>query len=176
MMSHRKKFSSGWISSILACALVVAGCGGGGKSGAPEPETGSPVKETAPGEYEWVMEVNDLMRFPDTRVEVPAGVTLTVRLIHVGQMSLEQMGHNWVLLRPDISLDGFAADASGAVDSMYIPKGWDYSILAHTDMIGSGQTTEVTFTTPGDPGEYPYICTFPGHFYGGMKGVLVVVE
>jgi uncharacterized cupredoxin-like copper-binding protein len=32
----------------------------------------------------------------------------------------------------------------------------------------------VKFTAPQAPGEYPFICTFPGHYAIGMKGVLVV--
>jgi uncharacterized cupredoxin-like copper-binding protein len=32
----------------------------------------------------------------------------------------------------------------------------------------------VTFTVPKKPGVYTFICTFPGHFAGGMKGTLTV--
>jgi azurin len=47
-------------------------------------------------------------------------------------------------------------------------------VLASTKMAGGGETVEVTFTAPKEPGEYLYICTFPGHYLAGMKGVLVV--
>ena len=36
-----------------------------------------------------------------------------------------------------------------------------------------GETVEVTFTVPSEPGEYPYICTYPAHFMT-MRGVLIV--
>jgi plastocyanin len=31
-----------------------------------------------------------------------------------------------------------------------------------------------SFGAPAKPGSYTYLCTFPGHFVAGMKGVLVV--
>ena len=37
-----------------------------------------------------------------------------------------------------------------------------------------GESVEVTFTAPDTPGDRPYICTFPGHYVGGMKGTLIV--
>ena len=36
-----------------------------------------------------------------------------------------------------------------------------------------GNSVEVTFTAPSTPGDYPYICTVPGHFYM-MKGIMKV--
>ena len=47
-------------------------------------------------------------------------------------------------------------------------------MLAATRLIGNGETAEVTFTVPKKPGVYTFICTFPGHFAGGMKGTLTV--
>ena len=41
-------------------------------------------------------------------------------------------------------------------------------------LAGAGETVEVTFKVPAAAGEYPYICSFPGHFQAGMKGMLSV--
>ena len=41
-------------------------------------------------------------------------------------------------------------------------------------LAGAGETVEVTFKVPAAAGEYPYICSFPGHFQAGMKGTLAV--
>ena len=38
--------------------------------------------------------------------------------------------------------------------------------------LGGGEETEITFTAP-EPGEYPFLCTFPGHF-GIMNGKFIV--
>jgi azurin len=47
-------------------------------------------------------------------------------------------------------------------------------ILAHTNLVKSGESVKVTFTAPTEPGDYTYLCTFPGHYLMGMKGTLVV--
>jgi uncharacterized cupredoxin-like copper-binding protein len=47
-------------------------------------------------------------------------------------------------------------------------------VLAMTAMAGPGETVQVTFKAPAKPGKYEFICSFPGHFLAGMKGVLVV--
>ena len=57
-----------------------------------------------------------------------------------------------------------------AKDNGYIPEGDD--IIAHTKMIGGGESVEITFDAPA-AGTYDYICPFPGH-YGIMKGKFIV--
>jgi len=32
----------------------------------------------------------------------------------------------------------------------------------------------VTFDVPNAPGRYEYVCSFPGHFLAGMRGVILV--
>ena len=46
--------------------------------------------------------------------------------------------------------------------------------LAKTALAGPGETVQVTFTVPSTPGDYPYLCTFAGHYQAGMKGALTV--
>ena len=55
----------------------------------------------------------------------------------------------------------------------YVPE--DDAIIAYTEMAAPGETVSMTFTAPSEPGEYRYICTYPGH-YGVMQGMMVVVE
>ena len=47
-------------------------------------------------------------------------------------------------------------------------------ILLRTPLAAPGQKTEIIFTAP-EPGDYPYICTFAGH-WKTMRGVMHVVE
>jgi azurin len=42
----------------------------------------------------------------------------------------------------------------------YIPEGPE--ILAHTKLVNPGQAETIEFVLPA-PGDYPYICSFPGH-------------
>ena len=48
-------------------------------------------------------------------------------------------------------------------------------VLFATNMVESGKRERLTFTAPSEPGEYPYVCTFPRHWMR-MYGVMVVVE
>lgn len=121
------------------------------------------------------MSGNDAMQFSVKRIDAKAGEKLKVVLTATGSMPKAEMAHNWVLLAKGTDPSSFAMAASMARNTGYIPAAKKSSILAMTpEMIGAGEKTEVVFEAPKEPGEYVYICTFPGHFIGGMKGVLVV--
>ena len=47
-------------------------------------------------------------------------------------------------------------------------------LAASSRLIGLGQSDLIEFTAPATPGDYPYLCTFPGH-WRTMNGVLKVV-
>jgi azurin len=64
--------------------------------------------------------------------------------------------------------------AMKAQATAYIPPALKGEVLASTALAGPGETVEVTFKAPAVPGKYEYICSFPGHYAAGMKGVLVV--
>jgi azurin len=63
-----------------------------------------------------------------------------------------------------------AAQPDGAA-KRYVPEGSD--VLFFTDITDPGKSATIHFTAPTAPGEYPYICTFPGHWLL-MNGVMVV--
>ena len=70
-----------------------------------------------------------------------------------------------------VTVNALALGASGRPPT-YLPE--DMSpVLAHTKMLGPGESDMVEVTAPAEAGTYPYLCTFPGHF-AIMKGVLVV--
>jgi uncharacterized cupredoxin-like copper-binding protein len=48
------------------------------------------------------------------------------------------------------------------------------SVLASTNLVQEGETTRLTLTVPRTPGEYVFLCTFPGHWVR-MYGVMLVV-
>jgi len=108
---------------------------------------------------------NDQMQYDKQTLTVPASCKeVTVTLHHVGKLPREAMGHNWVLVNgPDV--DAVANGGMGAgLANDYVASG-DKRVLAHTKVIGGGQTTSVTFETSGlkSGGDYRYLCTFPGH-------------
>ena len=108
------------------------------------------------------------MAFDVTKITVRAGqqVHLVLQNEPPGTLS-----HNWVLVNPGTEAAVAAAGLPKGLAGGYLTEG--PNVLAHTDMIAPGQRTETTFSAPSKPGNYPYICTFPGH-YLVMKGVLEV--
>ena len=116
----------------------------------------------------------DQMSFSTRQIKVAADcseVDLTLR--HTGKLAATAMGHNWVLTRTaDYQPVALAGMRTGIADS-YLPKG-DKRVLAHTQVIGGGETARVRFSTKGlqKGGDYTFFCSFPGHF-AMMKGSFV---
>ena len=114
---------------------------------------------------------------PDTITAKPSEALL-VRLKSVagtmGNMPKMAMSHNFVLVKPGNDPMQFAnAGIAGGFQGNYIPPDKKDQIIAFTPLAGIGETVEVKFTAPA-AGTYPFVCTFPGHVAGGMKGTLVV--
>ena len=114
---------------------------------------------------------------PDTIAAKPAE-QLLVRLKSVagtmGNMPKMAMAHNFVLIKPGNDPMQFAnAGIAGGFAGSYIPPDKKDQVLAFTPLAGVGETVEIAFKAP-PAGSYPFVCTFPGHVAGGMKGTLVV--
>ena len=114
---------------------------------------------------------------PDTMTAKPAE-QLLVRLKSVvgtmGKMPKMAMAHNFVLIKPGNDPIQFAnAGMAGGFAGNYIPADRKDQIVAFTPLAGVGETVEIAFKAPA-AGTYPFVCTFPGHVAGGMKGTLVV--
>ena len=115
----------------------------------------------------------DQMTFETKSIDVSKSCkTFTVNLKHTGSLPKTAMGHNWVLSKTadaqPVATDGIAA----GLDNDYIKPG-DTRVIAHTKVIGGGETDSVTFPVSKlKAGEnYAFFCSFPGHF-GSMRGVL----
>ncbi len=115
---------------------------------------------------------NDLMKYDKSELTVKSGQKVTLTLLHEGKGDIKIMGHNFVLLKQGTVIPAFAAKAAAVGQKEdWIPEGGK-DVIAHTKMIGGGQSTKVTFTAPA-PGTYDFICSFPGHS-GLMKGKFIV--
>jgi azurin len=118
---------------------------------------------------------NDSMQFSVKRIEAKPGEKIKIVLTGTGSMPKTEMAHNWVLLAKDADVAKFTMAAAMARDTGYIPAAKKSQVLAMTPgLVGNGESAEVVFDAPKEPGEYTYVCTFPAHYTGGMKGVLVV--
>ena len=120
------------------------------------------------------IKATDAMQYDVKRIEAAAGEQIEVQLTAVSSMSKQEMAHNFTLLAKNTPIDAFVMEAAMARTTDYIPAAKKNFVLATTALAGGGETVKVTFNAPKEPGEYTYICTFPGHYLAGMKGVLVV--
>jgi azurin len=84
------------------------------------------------------------------------------------------MGHNWIVLKAGSDPVAFAAAAAPEAATEYIPSKLKDKIVAFIGLLGPNESGEVTFKAPSEPGDYPFLCSFPAHCVVGMKGVLVV--
>ena len=112
------------------------------------------------------------MRYDKEEIKVKAGQKVKLNFSHSGKLPKESMGHNFVLLDQFVGVALFAANAAKASKNDYIPEDQMDDIIAHTKMLGGGESTSIVFEAP-EKGTYDYICTFPGH-YGLMNGKLIV--
>jgi azurin len=111
---------------------------------------------------------------PSTITAKP-GEQLHVRLKSTGTpMPKMAMAHNFVVVKPKTDLTKFTADAIAAgFPANFVPAGRKTDIIVSSPLAGVGDTVDVSFKAPA-AGTYPFLCTFPGHMAGGMKGSLVV--
>ena len=118
---------------------------------------------------------NDAMQYSSKAFEVTAGQSVSLTLKHIGKLPKTAMGHNVVVLKSGTVVATFATKAMSAKDTDYIPADAESKgqIVAHTKLVGGGESDTVTFTAPSEAGSYPFLCTFPGHF-AVMQGVMTV--
>jgi putative heme-binding domain-containing protein len=91
--------------------------------------------------------------------------------------------HNLVVVKPGVLAEvGMAANEMAKdprnASSDFIPREKHDLILHASKMIGPTRAAQISvlrFEAPTEPGIYPYVCTFPGHWVV-MNGMMVVAE
>ena len=84
--------------------------------------------------------------------------------------------HNWALVKPGTlatvgeAANRLIADPEAALHQ-YVPD-LD-AVICYTDIVSPGGEFTIWIKAPDEPGRYPYLCTFPGHWMV-MNGELVV--
>jgi azurin len=116
----------------------------------------------------------DDMKYSVTTINAKPGETITIRLMSKGVIPKVAMAHNVVVLKLGTDVLKLLKDGAPFRDTDFIPPAMKSAVIAKTAFAGVGETVQVTFKVPSKPGNYPYICTFAGHYQAGMKGTLVV--
>lgn len=103
-----------------------------------------------------------------TEIRAKAGSTITIRYENTSNMP-----HNIVFVNERSDIQPVGVGGLRARDTEYIPQDEELlkRIFGYTALARPGFTEYVTITVP-EPGTYPYICTYPGHFTM-MQGDLI---
>lgn len=137
------------------------------------PGTGKPAAVVK--DCSTTIEGNDALQFNVDSITVPLSCTgFTITLKHAGQMPVAAMGHNVVITRAGDRQAVASAGQAAGVDAGFVPAG-DERVIAHTELVGGGGTTSVTFPVSAIQGDGPYefFCSFPGH-WAVMRGTIEV--
>ena len=157
-----------FIALTFAASLLIVVCNGVSNSSSSSESTKEEKTSTPAANVSNDIQItaNDQMKFSTNELHVKANEKVTLTMKNEGTQPKESMGHNFVLLKDGTDLPTFAQAAIQAPD--HIPAN-NPAIIAHTKLLGPGESDTIEFTVPA--GSYTYICSFPGH-YLTMTGTL----
>lgn len=117
--------------------------------------------------------VGDNMRFTPSVIQAHPGQRVRIVLKAIGR--LPALAHNVVLLKKGTAPKAFLERAGPATqETGSIPPAMSDQVIVASALVKPGESAEVTFEAPVIPGEYTFVCSFPGHFALGMRGQLIV--
>lgn len=117
--------------------------------------------------------IENEMKYDLTEFQVEAG-----KPVEIVFSNTDFMQHNFVLVKKGAKEKvGAAADKMAAAkdgpEKHYVPEMEE--VLYFTKMVNPQEKAVLRFIAPEDPGNYPYLCTFPGH-WRIMQGTMKVVK
>ena len=123
------------------------------------------------GAREIVVKTISGLKYDKTLIKAKPGEAVILKLVNV-----DAMPHNLVIVKPgttkkvgDASFKMLNDPKAGEKD--YVPDLPD--VLHFVPVIDPNKQHSLHFSTPEQPGDYPFICTFPGHWMA-MQGILKV--
>ncbi len=131
--------------------------------------TSMPASWNGSADHELTVATLPGLFFDVTSFDVAAGSTVALRF-----NNNDDMLHNLVITTPE-SVDQIAEDAMNlgirGQEMEFVPTSDD--VLYHSSLLQPETEETIYFTAPTEPGDYPFVCTFPGHGMT-MRGILKV--
>jgi plastocyanin len=118
--------------------------------------------------------VREQLRYDLTRFEAKPGQPVKLTFANP-----DATAHNFVIAKPGmaerigLASNEMAKDPAAMQEGQFIPKDQLDQMLHRTKMLAPGSEEILRFSAPLVPGTYPYLCTFPGHWFV-MRGEMVV--
>ena len=141
------------------------------KSAADAPNPATRVATSDKATVLTIKVVEEQMKYDTKVITVKAGMPVVLTLENP-----DIMQHNLVICKPGSTekvgkaADALARDPKG-LEKNYVPQLPD--VLAATKLVNPGESFTLEFTAPTKPGDYPFVCTFPGH-WSIMQGIMRV--
>ncbi|MHC4877620.1 MAG: PVC-type heme-binding CxxCH protein [Planctomycetota bacterium] len=113
------------------------------------------------------------MRYDRPEIAVQAGKPVEIVLENT-----DIMPHNLLITAPGKMMDVAMAAERMATSPDAFARGFvpeSKFILHATKLLQAGEIERMVIVAPSEPGDYPYVCTFPGH-WRTMAGVMHVVN
>ncbi|MBX2841547.1 MAG: ThuA domain-containing protein [Flammeovirgaceae bacterium] len=116
--------------------------------------------------------IKNEMKYDTKTFQVEAG-----KMVEIHFENIDFMQHNLVIGKSgSLEIVGKAADelasATDGVEKNYVPE--IPEVLFATTLVDPESTYILKFKAPEKPGEYPFVCTFPGH-WRIMNGIMKIV-
>ena len=131
----------------------------------------NPFVKTIQGARWVIVQAASNLSFKTRQFTVKAGEP-----IHLTMSNPDVVPHNWALSKPGTLetvgrlANQMVSDPSGYARH-YIPRTDD--VLFYTDIVAPKDGFNIWFHAPKEPGRYPFLCTFPGHWMV-MNGEMIV--
>ncbi len=128
-----------------------------------------PADWSKPDQLIAIKPVNGL-QYDKTSITVKAGAKVKLTFDNT-----DDMPHNLVITAPGAADEVGAAALNLGLSGErlhYIPR--SEKVLFYTGLLQPGKAETIFFKVPDKPGDYPFVCTYPGH-YLVMRGILKVV-
>jgi azurin len=117
--------------------------------------------------------IPEAMKYSLKEFTVTAGKNVEIRFENP-----DAMQHNLVIGKPkSLEIIGNAANKmitqKDAAEKGYVPA--IPQVLFSSPLVNPNEIYRLRFTAPSQPGNYPFVCTFPGH-WSIMNGVMKVIK
>ena len=118
------------------------------------------------------------LRFDTGKFTVKAGQKVKLTLVNPAD-SINLQPHNLLIIEPGkleeigAAANAELADPSFLSDRHAVPSS-NY-VLHHTKLLLPGESETLEFVAPISAGDYPFLCSYPGH-WSVMNGIMVVED
>ena len=118
---------------------------------------GAEPKVSPPGGLLLITTEGDALQFNLSQLTVKAGSEVVITFKNASTVNQ----HNFVVVQAGTKDEVAAAGTGAGPDNAWIPQG-DDRVIAHSQLLDPGASEDIRFTAPS-PGNYQFVCTFPGH-------------